>query len=126
MSHSEKRATLWKKNARFARYNILFGKGNKLTITAKITFLTIPRPPYGYRYFGSNCWMRMDSSKFTDLACALSFEKGKEFFDGDTANVELVFYNGESLIESFEEGMQFDLRVLDLKVAEGTFSIVSI
>lgn len=83
----------------------LCGKGNKLTITAKITFLTIPRPPYGYRYFGHNCWMRMDSAKFTDLACALSFEEGNEFFDGDTADVELVFYNGEPLVESFEEGM---------------------
>ena len=70
--------------------------------------------------------MRMDSSKFTDLACALSFEEGKEFLDGDTADVELIFYNGEPLIESFVEGMQFDLRILDLKVAEGTFTNVSI
>ncbi len=68
----------------------------------------------------------MDSAKFTDLACALSFDEGKEFFDGDTADVELVFYNGEPLVESFEEGMQFDLRVLDLKVAEGTLTNVSI
>lgn len=68
----------------------------------------------------------MDSAKFNDLACALSFEEGKEFYDGETADVELVFYNGEPLVESFEEGMQFDLRVLDLKVAAGTVTNVSI
>lgn len=68
----------------------------------------------------------MDSSEFTDLACALSFDKGKEFFDGDTAEVELVFYKGEQQVELIKEGMQFNLRVLDLKVAAGTFTNVSI
>ncbi|WP_124916993.1 hypothetical protein [Alteromonas flava] len=95
-----------------------------MNIIAKITFLKIPRPPHGYRYFGKQVWMRMDTTDFKDLACYLSFLDDKEYYDGDTTEVFLGFYEGETK-SSFTEGLEFSLRILDLQVAKGVIVNVS-
>ncbi|WP_146216810.1 hypothetical protein [Glaciecola sp. KUL10] len=90
-----------------------------MDIKARISFLKIPRPPYGYRYFGKSCWMRMDSEKFSDLACCVGFADGQEYYDGDSAESTLSFYKDEPLIHEINTGMNFSLRILDLQVATG-------
>jgi hypothetical protein len=95
-----------------------------LVIRAKVEFLKIPRPPYGYRYTGKNCWMRLDSEAINDVACCLSFEDGEEYYDEDCAELLFSFYKNDPRIHEISVGMKFSLRVLDLKVATG--AIVSV
>ena len=60
----------------------------------------------------------METKDFKDLACYLSFLDDKEYYDGDTTEVFLGFYEEETK-SLFNEGLAFSLRILDLKVAKG-------
>jgi|GEM_PF-6417067 len=67
----------------------------------------------------------MDTNEFKDLACYLSFLDDKEYFDGDTTEVLLGFYEGEPNSSCFTNGVEFSLRILDLQVAIGVVVNVS-
>ena len=58
-----------------------------MNITAKVTFLFLERPPHAFRYTGSGCYTRISYLNRVDTSCRLIFEEGKEFFDGETADI---------------------------------------
>jgi len=97
----------------------LCGKESLLSIIAKVTFSNIPRPPYPYRYFGKGNWVRMHSEDFTNVACVFGFLDDKEYFDGDTTEVVLGFYDDEPNLKHIEIGYKFSMFILDLEIATG-------
>ncbi len=90
-----------------------------MEVLAEITFLNIPRPKYAYRYFGKGFWVRMDSEMFDDLPCALAFEQGKEYYDGDTATVIIGIDQEDDRSKAILDHMEFRLRVVNVVVAKG-------
>ena len=67
----------------------------------------------------------MDSEICSDVAVCLGFDEGHEYYDGDSAVATLSFYQDETAIDKFVEGMIFSLRVLDLEIATGRVLSVS-
>ena len=90
-----------------------------MTIIAKITFLKIPRPPHGYRYLGKSNWVRMYSEHISNVACMFGFLDENEYYDGDTIEVELNFYEGESSVDLLVPEYEFSFFILDLEIAKG-------
>jgi len=92
---------------------------SSLSVEAEINFLAIERPPHNYRYFGKNCWVRIETSTFSNIACLIVFPDDKEYFDGDTVLVNLEFYPDEPHIEQLTSGVEFKLSVVGLNIASG-------
>jgi len=92
-----------------------------MNITAKVTFLVIERPAHAFRYIGSGCYPRSSYLNRVDTSCRLIFEEGKEFFDGETADIFIEVLDS-SAHQSMYIGMPFELFVCHTKIAEGQIS----
>jgi len=90
-----------------------------VAVIAKITFLKIPRPPHGYRYLGKGNWVRMYGEGISNVACMFGFKDDKEYYDGDTTEVELDFYDGEPSVNLLVPEYTFSFYILDLEIAKG-------
>jgi hypothetical protein len=92
-----------------------------MNITAKVTFLFLERPPHAFRYTGSGCYTRISYLNRVDTSCRLIFEEGKEFFDGETADIFIEVLDS-SAHQGMYIGMPFELFVCHTKIAEGQIS----
>jgi hypothetical protein len=90
-----------------------------VAVIAKITFLKIPRPPHGYRYLDKGNWVRMYGEGISNVACMFGFLDDKEYYDGDTTEVELDFYDGEPSVDLLVPEYTFSFYILDLEIAKG-------
>ncbi|WP_144391795.1 hypothetical protein [Pleionea sediminis] len=90
-----------------------------MSILAKITFQKIPRPPYGYRYYGKVNWVRVYSEHFENVACVFSFFDEREYYDEEVAEVELRFHEDEPSIYYLTSGYEFSMFILDVEIAKG-------
>ena len=92
-----------------------------MNISAKVTFLVIKRPPHAFRYTGSGCHTRISYLNRVDTSCRLIFEEGKEFFDGETADIFIEVLDS-SAHQGMYIGMPFELFICHTKIAEGQIS----
>ena len=90
-----------------------------VSVEVEVNFSTIERPPHNYRYFGKGCWVRIETSTFSNVACLIVFPDNKEYFDGDTVIVNLEFYPDEPHIEQLISGVEFKLSIVGVNVATG-------
>ncbi len=90
-----------------------------MSITAKVIFNRIPRPQYNYRYFGKSNWARLYNEHSANIACCFNFIDSKEYFDGESAEVELEFFEDEQAAKFLTLGSAFTLNILDLEIAQG-------
>jgi len=90
-----------------------------VALIAKITFLKIPRPPHGYRYLGKNNWVRIYGEGVSNVACMFNFMDDKEYYDEDTTEVELVFFEGEPAVRKLVPEYTFSFYILNLEIAKG-------
>ena len=92
-----------------------------MNISAKVTFLFLERPPHAFRYTGSSCYPRISYLNCIDTSCRLIFEEGKEFFDGETADIFIEVLDS-CAHQGMYIGMPFELSVCHTKIAEGQIS----
>ena len=92
-----------------------------MNISAKVTFLVIKRPPHAFRYTGSGYYTRISYLNRVDTSCRLIFEEGKEFFDGETADIFIEVLDS-SAHQGMYIGMPFELFICHTKIAEGQIS----
>ena len=92
-----------------------------MNIIAKVTFLFLDRPPHAFRYTGSGCYTRISYLNRVDTSCRLIFEEGKEFFDGETADIFIEVLDS-SAHQGMYIGMPIELFICHTKIAEGQIS----